>query len=235
MIRPPTRRIAARKCCLKFSAWLSTRTFAVGRMVHSSRAAGEPAHICGFSRNGPIVEKGETIVALSLYQASVPVFEEYLMALAAILEKAEAYAATKKIDSAVIGSARLALDMFPLARQVQLACDFAKNAGARLTGTEPPTFENTETNLKELRDRITRTLAFIQAKEPAKIDAMFDQYLQFPLGSNRAKMLAQNYLLHFALPNFFFHVTAAYAILRHYGLDIGKRDFLGNVRGLDVV
>jgi hypothetical protein len=174
-------------------------------------------------------------MALSLYQASVPIFEEYLTALAAILEKAEAYAAAKKIDPAIICSARLALDMLPLARQVQLACDFAKNAGARLTGTEPPKFENTETNLQELRDRITWTLAFIRTKEPPMMEAKFDHSIEFPLGSNKAQMLAQNYLLHFALPNFFFHVTTAYAILRHYGLDIGKRDFLGNVRGLDVV
>jgi hypothetical protein len=172
---------------------------------------------------------------LSLHQASVPVFEEYLTALSAILEKAEAYAAAKKIDPTVICSARLYLDMFTLAQQVRLACDFAKNAGARLTGTEPPKFEDTETNLKELRDRITRTLAFIQKKEPPMMEAMFDHDVQFPLGPNKAKMLAQDYLLHFALPNFFFHVTTAYAILRHYGLDIGKRDFLGNVRGLVVV
>jgi hypothetical protein len=162
-------------------------------------------------------------------QASLPVFEIGLNALAAVLDKAAAYAGAKKVDPAVLLGWRLAPDMFALARQVQVACDQAKNGAARLAGAEPPKFEDTETSLEQLKQRIAKTLAYIKGLDAKAIDASDDREITFPLGPTKGQMKGGDFLNHFVLPNFYFHLTAAYAIVRHCGVELGKRDFLGAI------
>jgi hypothetical protein len=162
-------------------------------------------------------------------QASLPVFEIGLNALADVLDKAAAYAAAKKVDPAVLLGWRLAPDMFALARQVQVACDQAKNGAARLAGVEPPKFEDTETSLEQLKQRIAKTLAYIKGLDAKAIDASADREITFPLGPTKGQMKGGDFLNHFVLPNFYFHLTAAYAIVRHCGVELGKRDFLGAI------
>jgi hypothetical protein len=166
-------------------------------------------------------------MSFSMSQASLPVFETALGALSSILDKAEAFAAAKKIDPAVLLNTRLAPDMFPLARQVQIATDQAKNGPARLAGLEPPVYEDKETTIAELKARLAKTLAFIKTLDTKAIDDSAEREITFPLGAtNKGHMKGGDYLTLFVLPNFYFHVTTAYAILRHCGLDVGKRDFL---------
>jgi hypothetical protein len=165
----------------------------------------------------------------SMSQASLPVFEIGLNALSGVLDKAAAYAAAKKIDPAVLLGWRLAPDMFALARQVQVACDQAKNGAARLAGAEPPKFEDTETSIDQLKGRIAKTLAYIKGLDAKAIDASPDREITFPLGPNKSQMKGGDFLDHFVLPNFYFHLTAAYAIVRHCGVELGKRDFLGAI------
>jgi uncharacterized protein len=166
----------------------------------------------------------------SMSQASLPVFEVGLTALSGVLDKAAAFASAKKIDAAVLPQYRLAPDMFALARQVQVACDMAKNGGARLAGVEPPRYEDDEKTIDELKARIAKTLAFVKSLDAAKIDAAAESEITFPLGpTNKGHMKGSDYLTHFVLPNFYFHLTAAYAILRHCGVELGKRDFLGGI------
>ena len=165
----------------------------------------------------------------SMSQASLPVFEIGLNALSGVLDKAAAYAAAKKVDPAVLLGWRLAPDMFALARQVQVACDQAKNGAARLAGAEPPKFEDTETSLEQLKARIARTLAYIKGLDAKAIDASADREITFPLGPTKGQMKGGDFLNHFVLPNFYFHLTAAYAIVRHCGVELGKRDFLGAI------
>jgi hypothetical protein len=163
-------------------------------------------------------------------QASLPIFEIGLNALSEVLDKAEAFAAAKKIDSAVLLAWRLAPDMFALTRQVQVAADLAKNGASRLAGVEAPRFEDNETTVEQLKTRLAKTVAYLKTLDPKKIDAAADREITFPLGpTNRGQMKGDDYLNHFVLPNFYFHLTAAYAILRHCGVDIGKRDFLGAI------
>jgi hypothetical protein len=169
-------------------------------------------------------------MSFSMSQASLPTFEIGLNALSAILAKAEAFAAAKKIDPAVLLNTRLAPDMFPLIRQVQVATDLAKNGAARLAGVEPPRYEDKETTIGELRARLANTVAFIKTLDTKKIDAAADRQITFPLGpTNKGQMRGDDYLNHFVLPNVYFHLTAAYAILRHCGVEIGKQDFLGAI------
>jgi hypothetical protein len=169
-------------------------------------------------------------MSFSMSQASVPVFEIGLNSLSAVLDKAEAHAATKKIDPSVLLSSRLSPDMLPLTRQVQIATDQAKNGSARLAGVEPPSYEDKETTLAELKARLAKTVAYVKTLDAKKIDAAADREITFPIGpTNKGHMKGADYLNHFVLPNFYFHVTAAYAILRHCGVDIGKRDFLGAI------
>jgi len=169
-------------------------------------------------------------MSFSMSQASLPVFEIGLKALSGVLDKAAALAAAKKIDQAVLLNYRLAPDMFALARQVQVACDLAKNGGARLAAVEGPKFQDNETNIDQLQERINKTLSFLQTLDPHAIDAAIDREITFPLGpDNKGNMKGADYLNHFVLPNFYFHLTAAYAIIRHCGVDIGKRDFLGSI------
>jgi hypothetical protein len=165
----------------------------------------------------------------SMSQASLPVFEIGLNALSGVLDKAAAFTTAKKVDPAVLLGWRLAPDMFALARQVQVACDQAKNGAARLAGAEPPKFEDTETSLDQLKGRIAKTLAYIKGLDAKAIDASADREITFPLGPTKGQMKGGDFLNHFVLPNFYFHLTAAYAIVRHCGVELGKRDFLGAI------
>jgi hypothetical protein len=166
---------------------------------------------------------------MSMYNASIPTFEISLNALSAILDKAEAYAEAKRTDPTVLLTARLFPDMFAFARQVQAACDQAKNGGARLAGMEPPKYEDNEKTIAELKARIAKTVAFVKTLDAKKIDASADREITFPLGPNKGHMKGADYLNHFVLPNFYFHLTTAYDILRHSGVEIGKRDFIGAI------
>ena len=166
---------------------------------------------------------------LSMYQASVPVFLKALGNLSAILDKGAAFAAAKKIEPSVLLGYRLAPDMLSLTRQVQIASDHAKRGTARLAGIEPPAYEDNETSFAELKARIDKTVAFINTVKPPQIDGSETREITLKLGGNPRTLSGQTYLLHNALPNFFFHVTTAYAILRHCGVEIGKSDFLGQL------
>jgi hypothetical protein len=166
-------------------------------------------------------------MAMSMYQASVPAFVQMLSSLSAILDKAEAYAIERKIDPAVLLAWRLAPDMFALTRQVQIAADQAKGCCARLAGVEVPKYADDEASFADLRARIARTLDFIRGFEPGDIDGSEERDIAITAGSRELRFKGQQYLMTFVLPNFYFHVTAAYAILRHCSVPIGKRDYLG--------
>lgn len=169
-------------------------------------------------------------MAFSLSQASVPAFIIGLNALSALLDKAEAFANAKKIDPSVLLNWRLAPDMFPLTRQVQIATDLAKKGAARLAGVEAPAYEDNETTLEQLKARLAKTVGYLETLDQKQIDAAADREIAFPLGPDRqARMKGADYLAHFVIPNFQFHLTTAYAILRHCGVEIGKRDFLGAI------
>jgi hypothetical protein len=166
----------------------------------------------------------------TMSQSSLPTFEIMLNALSAVLDKAEAFAKAKKIDPAVLLRTRLAPDMFDLTRQVQIATDQARRGAARLAGIEPPSVPDTETTIGELKDRITKTVAFVKGLGHKALDASAEREIVFPLGpEKKGHMKGDDYLNHFVLPNVYFHLTAAYAILRHCGVGIGKQDFLGAI------
>jgi hypothetical protein len=165
-------------------------------------------------------------MAISMYRASVPVFLQMLPAMSGCLDKAAAYAAAKKVDPAVLLQSRLYPDMFPLARQVQLASDFAKGPVARLAGLEPPKYDDTETTIDQLKARVAKTVDFIKEFKPSQIDGSEDRDIAIVLGGQTRNFKGENYLVGFALPNFFFHLTTAYAILRHNGVELGKGDYM---------
>jgi hypothetical protein len=166
----------------------------------------------------------------SMSLSSIPSLEIGLAALSKVLDKAAAFAEAKKIDPSVLLQSRLYPDMFPLVRQVQTAADLAKNGVARLAGAEYPKFEDNETTIDQLKERLAKTAAYLKTIDAGKIDRSSDREISFPLGpKNQGHMSGADYLNHFLLPNFYFHLTAAYAILRHNGIDIGKQDFLGNI------
>ena len=165
---------------------------------------------------------------LSMYQASVPVFVQMLSSLSDLLKKAAAHAETKQIDPMVLTGARLYPDMFPLKRQVQVATDHAKGACARLAGKDLPSFPDTETTFDELQARIQKTLDYVKSFKPADIDGSEEKEIVLTRAGQKIPFKGQAYLLHFALPNHFFHVTTAYDILRGQGLEIGKGDFIGS-------
>jgi hypothetical protein len=165
----------------------------------------------------------------TLSQACLSALTTGLNALSGVLDKAAAFAAARKIDQSVLLSWRLAPDMFALGRQVQAACDNAKNGAARLAGAEPPKFEDNETTIDAFKERIAKTLAYVKSLDARAIDAAADKDIVFPLGQGKGQMKGGDYLNHFVLPNFHFHLTAAYAIARHCGVEIGKRDFLGAI------
>lgn len=168
-------------------------------------------------------------MSLSMYQASIPAFVRMLNNLSAILDKAAAYADARKIDPSIFVNARLAPDMFPLARQVQIATDGVKGCAARLAGLEVPSYPDTETTFPELKARIAKTIAFLQSVPAAQIDGSEARKVTLKLRGEEMTFLGQPYLLDFVIPNFYFHLTTAYAILRHNGVEIGKADFLGGV------
>ena len=171
-------------------------------------------------------------MSLSLYRISVPVFQRLLANLQACLDKAEADATARKIDAAVFLNARLAPDMFALTRQVQLASDFAKGAGARLAGVENPKFADSETSFAELRERIARTQAFLKGLTPAQIDGGEERAITLSIAQQPTTLAATEFLTHYAFPHFFFHVATAYDILRAQGVPLGKGDFMGAFAGV---
>lgn len=164
---------------------------------------------------------------ISMYQASAPRFANTLRNLSAILDKAQAHAEAKNIDPAVLCGCRLIADMFPLSRQVQIACDTAKGAVARLAGVEVPRHEDVEQTPAELKQRIAKTVDFIRSVNPENIDGSEERQIVLKLRGEETKFDGLQYLLGFAYPNFFFHVASAYNILRANGVDIGKRDYIG--------
>ena len=166
-------------------------------------------------------------MTISMYQASVPVFIRMLNNLAAILEKAAAHCAARKIDPAVLLNYRLYPDMFAFARQVQVACDHARNGAARLAGMEAPRLENSEQTFAELVARVRDTIAYLETFAPAQIDASEAREVVVRRGETVNTYPGLDYLLNRTLPNFYFHVTTAYDILRHNGVELGKRDYLG--------
>lgn len=167
-------------------------------------------------------------MTISMHSASLPVFVKMLGNLSVWLDKAEAFAAAKKFEVSVLLNARLAPDMLPLVRQIQIVCDSAKFGIARLAGADAPKMEDTETTLPELRARIQRTLDFIQSVPSAQFEHSEEREIQVPLrGRDPLQFKGEDYLSFFAMPNFYFHLTTAYAILRHQGVELGKADFLG--------
>ncbi|WP_292995737.1 DUF1993 family protein [Nitrosomonas sp.] len=163
-----------------------------------------------------------------MYKTSIPVFKQLLNSLSAILTKAEAYAAEKKFEPAVLLNTRLYPDMFSLIRQVQVAADFAKSVSARLAGVEVPVYEDNEQTFADLQSRISKTLSFIESLTPEQFEGSETREVVLRPGTPKEKKLVgHNYLINYGLPQFFFHVTTAYAILRSNGLEVGKGDFMG--------
>ena len=162
-----------------------------------------------------------------MYQASAPRFANTLKNLSAILDKAQAHCEAKKTDPAVLLASRLYPDMFPLVRQIQIASDNAKGPVARLAGVEVPKYEDTEETIADLKARIAKTIDFVGSFKPAQIDGSEDKDIHLKLGPREVDWKGMQYLLGFALPNFYFHVVTAYDILRHNGVEIGKRDYIG--------
>ena len=166
-------------------------------------------------------------MSISMSSASLPVFHTALTNLSHLLAKGQAHAQAKKFDSVVLAQYRLAPDMLPFTRQVLIACDAAKLCVARLSGLEAPKFDDTETTLDELVVRIQKTLDWLKTVPASALDGTEQKSITFPVGKDKTRtMTGEDYLKHWAIPNVFFHVTTAYAILRHNGVDVGKSDFL---------
>ncbi len=166
---------------------------------------------------------------ISMYQASVPVFARALNNLAAILEKAATHAEARKIDPAVLINFRLYPDMLPLLKQIQIASDSAKGGVARLAGGEPPKYEDNEASIPELVARLRKTVAYLESIKPEQIDGSEDKTVSWKTQTTTRTMQGMPYLLSHVTPNVHFHVTTAYGILRHCGVEIGKQDFLGKL------
>lgn len=167
-------------------------------------------------------------MTISMYQASVPNLVRALNNLTAVLEKGAAHAETKGIDPAVLVNSRLYPDMFPLDKQIQIASDVSRKGIARLAGEEAPAVEDTETTLSELIDRLKQSVAYLETFSAAQIDGTEEKEITIPIGKGQSMTLpGWPYLSFFVLPNVYFHVTTAYAILRHNGVEVGKRDYLG--------
>jgi len=167
-------------------------------------------------------------VTISMYEASVAVFSARLKALSDILSAAEQNAVDRKIDPQVFLTSRLAPDMFALTRQVQIATDHAKGAPSRLAGREVPKYEDNEASFADLQARLTKTLELLASFLPAEFEGSDDRMIELKLGQREISMPGMQYLLHLAMPNFYFHVTTAYDILRHNGVPLSKAMFLGN-------
>ena len=167
-------------------------------------------------------------MSISMYAASVPVFKQMLGSLIGILDKAEAHATARKIDPVVLLQTRLFPDMLPLVRQFQIACDFATGVSARLAGDEVPAYDDNEQDLAQLKSRLERTVAYLDTLDAARFDGSEErEILTRPGTPKERRFRGQDYLLSYGLPQFFFHVTTAYALLRHNGVEIGKRDYMG--------
>jgi hypothetical protein len=164
---------------------------------------------------------------ISMYQASAPRFVNMLRNLSAILDKTQAHAEANKIDPAALTDDRLFPDMLPMKRQVQIACDTAKGAVARLAGVDVPKHEDTEQTFAELKARIAKTIDFIESVAPANLEGTEDKAIHLKLGPREVDFTGMQYLLGFALPNFYFHATTAYDILRKNGVGLAKRDYIG--------
>ena len=164
---------------------------------------------------------------MSMYQASVPPILTYLNNLSAIIDKAKAYCEAKKIDQAVIIGYRLRPDMLPFSVQIQIATDQVKGLVSRLAGTDVPSFPDVEATFDDLKARLAKTIAHVKSFTPAQIDGTEDKDIAFKAGPNELKFKGAAYLTNWVLPNFYFHVTTAYAILRLCGVELGKRDYLG--------
>jgi hypothetical protein len=172
--------------------------------------------------------QGRRSMTISMYKASAPIFVQFLTSLSAVLDKAAAHAEAKKIEPSVLLNTRLSPDMFPLVRQVRAATDHAVSACSRLAGVDGPQFANTEATIPELKERIDKTIAFIRGLNASQIDGTEDKAItfKFPSGATR-DFTGQSLLLNFCMPNFYFHATTAYDILRQCGIEVGKRDFMG--------
>lgn len=167
-------------------------------------------------------------MSITMYSTSVPVFQQMLGSLQVILQKAQAHAAEKKIEDQIFLQARLAPDMFNLIRQVQIATDFAKGISARLAGVDVPDFQDTENSFEELQARLSKTIDFMRELTPTQFNGAEEREIILRPGTPKEKKLSgEAYLLSYGLPQFFFHVTTTYAILRHHGIELGKRDYMG--------
>jgi hypothetical protein len=164
---------------------------------------------------------------VSMYSMSVPVLRRSLTNLSAILDKAAAHAREHKIDPAALLDARLYPDMLTFTRQIQLSSDFAKGAAARLAGETPPKFDDVEVGFEQLKERVTRTIALLDGFKPAQLDGSEERTIEIKTATRTLRFSGLQFLAHFVLPNFYFHLTTAYAILRHNGVPLGKSDFLG--------
>lgn len=166
-------------------------------------------------------------MSFSMYQASVPALLQILGSMSTILDKAAQHCTERKIEPSAILSFRLSPDMFPFTRQIQIMTDQAKGCMARLAGVEVPAYSDTEASFEELKARIAKTVAFVKSFQPGQIEGSETREVVLKVGGNDMKFTGSQYLVNFVLPNFYFHATTAYDILRHCGLQIGKRDFLG--------
>ena len=165
-------------------------------------------------------------MTLSMYRSSISILVPMLKNLKTFLEKGAAFCDSKRIDTGVLADSRLYPDMLPLSKQVQIATDHAKGCAARLAGQQPPAYEDSEKTLPELIARVQKTLDYLQGFDAAQIDGSEERNIELKIGSHELKFAGQAYLLTFVMPNFYFHVTTAYAILRHNGVELGKQDFL---------
>lgn len=165
-------------------------------------------------------------MSLSMYSASVPTFITMLANLSHLLGKAAAHAEAKKFDPANLLASRLYPDMLPLTRQVLIACDAARFGVARVAGLDAPKIEDTETTIAQLQERIAKTIEFLKTVPADKVDGTEEKVIEFPVGPTKMTLPGQRYLMNWAMPNFYFHITTAYALLRHNGVEVGKRDYL---------
>jgi uncharacterized protein len=166
-------------------------------------------------------------MTVSMYAISMPIYDRQLVSLSQILSKVTLHCEQKKIDQSVFMGLRLYPDMLPFSRQIQIACDQGKGAAARLAGIEVPRFEDTESNFAELQGRIEKTRDFVRSVSKAAIEASAEREIVMKIGPTEVRMTGLRFLTEFSLPNFYFHLTSAYAILRHNGVELGKRDYLG--------
>jgi hypothetical protein len=167
-------------------------------------------------------------MSISMYEASIPHFVRMLGNLSAILDKARVHALTKNIEESVFINARLAPDMYPLSQQIQVATYMAKACAARLAGIVIPSFDENEATFSDFKASIAKTIAFLQGIDREQIDNSYDQHITFKLADKEVVYLSQAYLLDVIIPHFYFHVTTAYAILRHHGVELGKKDYIDN-------